>query len=131
MAVSAARRRVERIGSPPRWGRGRPTRPGADAGLYWRQVHCRPMALRITMLGSGTSTGVPVIGCTCAVCTSSHPRNCRWRPGLKLETAGGVVLIDTPTDLRAQALRFGLPRLDAVVYTHPHADHVFGLDEIR
>jgi phosphoribosyl 1,2-cyclic phosphate phosphodiesterase len=89
------------------------------------------MSLRITMLGSGTSTGVPVIGCTCAVCTSTHPRNRRWRPGLKLETAGGVILIDTPTDLRAQALRFGLPRLDAVVYTHPHADHVFGLDEIR
>lgn len=83
------------------------------------------------MLGSGTSTGVPVIGCTCAVCTSTHPRNRRWRPGLKLETAAGVILIDTPTDLRAQALRFGLPRLDAVVYTHPHADHVFGLDEIR
>jgi phosphoribosyl 1,2-cyclic phosphate phosphodiesterase len=83
------------------------------------------------MLGSGTSTGVPVIGCTCAVCTSANPRNHRWRPGLKLEVDGRVVLIDTPTDLRAQALRFGLPRVDAVVFTHAHADHVFGLDDVR
>jgi phosphoribosyl 1,2-cyclic phosphate phosphodiesterase len=93
------------------------------------------MTFRVTMMGSGTSTGVPVIGCTCAVCTSADPRNKRWRPGLKLEiadgAANGIVLIDTPTDLRAQALRFGLPRLDAVLYTHQHADHIFGLDDIR
>jgi phosphoribosyl 1,2-cyclic phosphate phosphodiesterase len=89
------------------------------------------MALTVTLLGSGTSTGVPVIGCTCAVCTSENPKNRRLRPGLKLENERGVALVDTPTDLREQALRFGLPRLDAVVYTHPHADHVFGLDDIR
>src|ERR1700687_2633183 len=89
------------------------------------------MSLRGTMLGSGTSTGVPVIGCTCPVCTSQNPRNKRWRPGLKLEKDGQVVLVDTPTDLREQALRFGLPRVDAVVFTHAHADHVFGLDEVR
>ncbi|HZF08875.1 MAG TPA: MBL fold metallo-hydrolase [Thermoanaerobaculia bacterium] len=89
------------------------------------------MALRVTMMGSGTSTGVPVIGCTCAVCTSDDPRNRRLRPGLKLEMEGGVVLVDTPTDLRLQALRFGLPRLDAVLFTHSHADHIFGLDDIR
>ena len=89
------------------------------------------MAMRITMLGSGTSTGVPVIGCRCAVCTSSDPRNRRWRPGLKIETADRVMLVDTPTDLREQALRFGLPRVDAVLFTHPHADHVFGLDDVR
>ncbi len=89
------------------------------------------MPLTVTLLGSGTSTGVPVIGCTCAVCTSGDPRNRRLRPGLKLETERGVALVDTPTDLREQALRFGLPRLDAVVFTHPHADHVFGLDDIR
>jgi phosphoribosyl 1,2-cyclic phosphate phosphodiesterase len=83
------------------------------------------------MLGSGTSTGVPVIGCACKVCTSDDPRNKRWRPGLKLEIGGAVVLVDTPTDLREQALRFGLPRLDAVIFTHAHADHVFGLDDIR
>ena len=89
------------------------------------------MNLRVTMLGSGTSTGVPVIGCTCAVCTSAEPRNRRTRPGLKLEWDGAVVLVDTPTDLREQALRFGLPRVDAVLYTHAHADHVFGLDDLR
>jgi phosphoribosyl 1,2-cyclic phosphate phosphodiesterase len=83
------------------------------------------------MLGSGTSTGVPVIGCTCAVCTSPSPRNRRLRPGLKLELPDGTVLVDTPTDLREQALRFGLERVDAVVYTHAHADHVFGLDDLR
>lgn len=89
------------------------------------------MAVRVTMLGSGTSTGVPVIGCTCAVCVSGSPRNQRWRPGLKIEFGGGVALVDTSTDLRAQALRFGLPRLDAVVFTHAHADHILGLDEVR
>jgi phosphoribosyl 1,2-cyclic phosphate phosphodiesterase len=89
------------------------------------------MALSVTMMGSGTSTGVPVIGCTCRVCTSDDPRNRRFRPGLKLEMETGVVLVDTPTDLRQQALRYGLPRLDAVLFTHSHADHIFGLDDIR
>jgi len=89
------------------------------------------MSLRVTMLGSGTSSGVPVIGCTCAVCTSTDPRDRRWRPGLKLESGGRVVLIDPPTDLREQALRFCLERVDAVLFTHPHADHVFGLDDLR
>ena len=89
------------------------------------------MSLRVTKLGSGTSTGVPVIGCSCRVCASSNPRNKRWRPGLKLEIDGRIALVDTPTDLRAQALRFGLPRLDAVIFTHAHADHVFGLDDVR
>ena len=94
------------------------------------------MPFRVTMLGSGTSTGVPVIGCPCAVCTSDNPKNKRMRPGLKIEfedarERGRVVLVDTPTDLREQALRFGLPRLDAVLFTHPHADHIFGLDDIR
>ncbi len=89
------------------------------------------MSLRVTMLGSGTSTGVPVIACTCAVCTSTNPRNRRSRPGLKLEINGCILLVDTPTDLREQALRFGLPRLDGVLFTHAHADHIFGLDDIR
>ncbi len=89
------------------------------------------MRMRVTMVGSGTSTGVPVIGCPCKVCTSTNPRNRRSRPGLKLEVTGGVILVDTPTDLREQALRFGLPRLDAVLFTHAHADHIFGLDDIR
>jgi len=89
------------------------------------------MSLRVTMLGSGTSTGVPVIGCPCAVCQSDNPKNKRWRPGLKLEMGERVILVDTPTDLRLQALRFGLPRVDAVLFTHSHADHVFGLDDVR
>lgn len=89
------------------------------------------MTLRVTMLGSGTSSGVPVIGCRCPVCTSEDPRNRRLRPGLRIDTDEGVALVDTPTDLRQQALAFGLDRVDAVLFTHPHADHVFGLDELR
>ncbi len=89
------------------------------------------MSFRVTMLGSGTSTGVPVINCTCAVCTSDNPRNKRMRPGLKLERAAGVIQVDTSTDLRQQALRVGLPRVDAIVFTHPHADHIYGLDDVR
>lgn len=83
------------------------------------------------MLGSGTSTGVPVVGCDCAVCRSSDPRNRRMRPGLRLETAGRSLIIDTSPDFREQALRFGIDRVDAVLYTHSHADHVFGLDDLR
>ena len=83
------------------------------------------------MLGSGTSTGVPVVGCRCAVCTSADPRDRRLRPGLKLELDGGTVVVDTSPDFREQSLRFGIERVDAVLYTHPHADHVFGLDDLR
>ncbi|MBP1643338.1 MAG: metal-dependent hydrolase, beta-lactamase superfamily [Acidobacteria bacterium] len=83
------------------------------------------------MMGSGTSTGVPVIGCGCAVCHSDDPRNRRLRPGVRLELAGGTAVIDTSPDFREQAIRFGLERVDAVLYTHAHADHVFGLDDLR
>ena len=83
------------------------------------------------MLGSGTSSGVPVIGCDCAVCTSTAPENKRSRAGLKIEFDDRVVLVDTPTDLRQQALRFGIPRVDAILFTHAHADHIFGLDDVR
>lgn len=89
------------------------------------------MTLRVTMLGTGTSTGVPVIGCRCPVCTSADPRNRRLRPGLRLELPGGVALVDTPTDLRQQALAYGIERVDAILYTHAHADHILGLDEVR
>jgi phosphoribosyl 1,2-cyclic phosphate phosphodiesterase len=74
---------------------------------------------------------VPVIGCDCAVCTSTDPRNHRARCALLLEYDGRQVLIDTPPELRLQALRAGLKRLDAILFTHAHADHVFGLDDVR
>lgn len=83
------------------------------------------------MMGSGTSTGVPVIGCRCAVCRSDDPRNRRLRPGVRLDLAGGTAVVDTSPDFREQAIRFGLERVDAVLYTHAHADHVFGLDDLR
>ena len=83
------------------------------------------------MLGSGTSTGVPVVGCDCAVCRSTDRRNRRMRPGLRVETAGASLVIDTSPDFREQALRFAIDRVDAVLYTHPHADHIFGLDDLR
>lgn len=83
------------------------------------------------VLGSGTSHGVPMIGCHCPVCTSSDPRNQRARPCLLLTLPEGNVLIDTPPELRIQCIRFGVERIDAVLFTHAHADHLFGLDDIR
>ena len=83
------------------------------------------------MLGSGTSTGVPVVGCGCAVCRSADPRNRRLRPGLRLELDQGTAVVDTSPDFREQSLRFGIDRVDAVLYTHPHADHIHGIDDLR
>jgi phosphoribosyl 1,2-cyclic phosphate phosphodiesterase len=87
--------------------------------------------LFITVLGSGTSVGVPTIGCHCAVCTSTDPRDNRLRPSVLLRYRGRTVLVDTTPDFRQQALRHNIERLDAVLYTHSHADHVMGLDDIR
>ena len=88
--------------------------------------------MRITFLGTGTSSGVPAIGCDCTTCRSDDPRDQRWRPSIYIELDDGMsVLIDTTTDLRAQALRFGVGRVDAILFTHSHADHVLGLDEVR
>ncbi|MCL1857417.1 MAG: MBL fold metallo-hydrolase [Kiritimatiellaeota bacterium] len=84
-----------------------------------------------TFLGSGTSTGVPLIGCDCAVCASTDPRDRRLRSGLWVRGAGYSLLIDTATDFRQQALREKIPRVDAILMTHFHADHVFGLDDLR
>ena len=83
------------------------------------------------LLGSGTSTGVPLIGCTCAVCHSSDPRNDRLRASAWIWNEGRSVLIDTSPDFRRQALRASIPRVDAVLYSHPHADHAHGIDDLR
>ncbi|MDD5678547.1 MAG: MBL fold metallo-hydrolase [Kiritimatiellae bacterium] len=87
--------------------------------------------MNIVFLGTGTSSGVPVIGCACAVCRSSDPRNKRRRSSLYVQAAGQHIIIDTPPDFRDQVLAFGVRRVDAVLITHAHADHIFGFDDIR
>ncbi|GIV96304.1 MAG: MBL fold metallo-hydrolase [Herpetosiphonaceae bacterium] len=87
--------------------------------------------MRLTILGSGTSFGIPVIGCECAVCASSDPRNQRTRTSALVEVDGVTLLLDAGPDLRIQALRAGLRRLDAVLLTHSHADHTGGIDDLR
>ena len=104
------------------------------------------MSLKITLLGTGTSHGVPMIGCGCAVCRSTDPRDKRTRPSILIEIgtssadpagkspiAAAVrhILVDTSTDLRAQALTYDVTRVDAILFTHSHADHILGLDEVR
>jgi phosphoribosyl 1,2-cyclic phosphate phosphodiesterase len=87
---------------------------------------------RVTFLGTGTSHGVPMIGCSCPVCRSTDPRDRRLRPSIYIDVADGpALLVDTATDLRQQALTHGLVRVDALLFTHSHADHVMGLDEVR
>ncbi|HKQ88677.1 MAG TPA: MBL fold metallo-hydrolase [Candidatus Acidoferrales bacterium] len=88
-------------------------------------------AIQLTILGSGTSMGVPTLGCHCAVCESSDPRDKRTRASALLAWKGHNVVIDTTPDFRFQALRAKLDRLDAVIYTHAHADHIMGMDDIR
>src|ERR1019366_755162 len=92
---------------------------------------------QLTFLGTGTSMGVPTLGCDCPVCTSADPRDRRLRPSVLLrwrepeQARERVVVIDTGPDFREQALRNGLTRVDAVFYTHSHADHILGLDDLR
>jgi len=85
----------------------------------------------LTVLGSGTSMGVPTIGCDCAVCRSLDPRDRRTRPSVMISYNGRHVLIDTTPDFREQALREKITHLDAVLYTHTHADHILGIDDLR
>ena len=93
------------------------------------------MKAEIVFLGSGTSMGVPTLGCRCSVCTSADPRNRRTRPSVAIRWSDGAdphtVVIDTGPDFRQQAIREDIPALDAVFYTHPHADHILGLDDLR
>ena len=86
---------------------------------------------RLVFLGTGTSQGVPIIGCDCEVCTSSDPRDRRLRTSVALESPSSRVVIDTGPDFRAQMLREGIHQLDAVVYTHEHKDHLAGMDDVR
>jgi phosphoribosyl 1,2-cyclic phosphate phosphodiesterase len=87
--------------------------------------------MRLTLLGTGTSMGVPQIGCECSVCHSADPRDHRTRTSALVEENGAAILIDTPPELRLQVLRHQLPSVDAVLYTHEHADHVNGIDDLR
>jgi len=87
--------------------------------------------VKLTFLGTGTSFGIPVIGCDCAACTSSDPRDRRTRHGAIVETEAGRVLVDAPPELRLQLLSAGVDRVDAVWFTHAHADHIHGIDDLR
>jgi phosphoribosyl 1,2-cyclic phosphate phosphodiesterase len=87
---------------------------------------------RVTFLGSGTSHGIPVIACECVVCRSTDPRDNRLRPSIFVQVPGHAsLLVDTTPDFRQQALRHGIRRIDAVLFTHAHADHILGFDELR
>ena len=87
--------------------------------------------MRLTILGTGTSFGVPMVGCDCPVCHSTDPRDRRSRTAALVETGSGTILIDTPPELRLQLLAARVSRVDAVLYTHEHADHVAGIDDLR
>jgi phosphoribosyl 1,2-cyclic phosphate phosphodiesterase len=90
-----------------------------------------PPARRLIVLGSGTSTGVPVLGCDCRVCRSDDPHNQRTRPSVLLQLPGGNLLVDTTPEMRIQLLRHRIDRVHAIAYTHFHVDHLFGLDDAR
>src|ERR1700734_3358166 len=87
--------------------------------------------LTATFLGTGTSVGIPVPLCDCAVCRSSDSRDRRWRSSVYIETPTASWVIDTAVEFRLQALRANIMRLDAVIYTHAHADHILGFDDLR
>ena len=87
--------------------------------------------LKITFLGTGTSSGVPMIACPCEVCASKDPKDKRLRSSILVESASTTIVVDTTPDFRYQMLRQGVKKLDAVLFTHSHKDHIAGLDDIR
>ncbi|WP_038505013.1 MBL fold metallo-hydrolase [Leptospirillum ferriphilum] len=88
-------------------------------------------AMEVLFMGTGASTGVPMIGCDCSVCQSSDPKNERTRSSIMVRVDGKNILVDTSPDLRIQSLKNHIKRIDAVIFTHPHADHILGIDELR
>src|SRR5690606_37161203 len=99
---------------------------GPDAARFTGRL-----PVKLTFLGTGTSFGIPVVGCDCATCTSDDPRDRRTRNGALLDLPGGRLLVDTPPELRLQLVAAGVRSLDAVWLTHLHADHVHGIDDLR
>lgn len=99
--------------------------------LFSDEMHGKLTGMKITILGSGTSTGVPMVGCDCGVCTSTDHRDKRTRASLLVRYNDRNILIDTSTDLRRQSLRHNIQRIDAVLITHAHADHINGIDDLR
>ncbi len=92
-------------------------------------MQCPP--LKITFLGTGTSSGVPMIGCSCKVCSSADNKDKRLRSSILVESENTTIVVDTTPDFRYQMLRAGVKKLDAVLFTHPHKDHIAGLDDVR
>ena len=87
--------------------------------------------MKVTILGCGTSSGVPMLGCNCDVCRSDDPRNKRRRCAITIQNEDTIILVDTPPELRLQCVEAGIDRVDALLFTHAHADHVNGLDDMR
>ena len=110
----------------------RRSRADDPRGVRVTRAMLHSSSVRVLFLGTGTSHGVPMIGCDCDVCRSTDPRDSRTRPSIVIDCDDGMrVLVDTTPDLRSQALRHDLRRVDAILFTHSHADHVMGLDEVR
>jgi phosphoribosyl 1,2-cyclic phosphate phosphodiesterase len=87
--------------------------------------------MKVILLGTGSSSGVPMIGCNCNICQSKNPKNKRKRSSIYIEANGVKILVDTSPDLRQQVLEYGVDKVDAVIFTHAHADHIHGIDELR